>query len=84
MAWQHFKIVCTVAPLTLLPLAAISQPTQTVKLVVGYAAGGPVDAAARLFAPAYARELGQPVVVENRPGAGGAMGAHATANPAKA
>lgn len=40
-----------------------------VRLLVGYAAGGPVDAAARLFAPALARELGTAVVVENKPGA---------------
>ena len=45
----------------------------TVKLIVGYAAGGPVDAAARVFAPVFSRELGQPVVVENRVGAGGAV-----------
>lgn len=51
-----------------------AQSTQTVRLVVGYAAGGPVDAAARLFAPAFSRELGMPVIVENRPGAGGVMG----------
>ena len=44
-----------------------------VKLIVGYAAGGPVDAAARVFAPVFSRELGQPVVVENRLGAGGAV-----------
>ncbi|MBD8050120.1 tripartite tricarboxylate transporter substrate binding protein [Limnohabitans sp. JUR4] len=46
---------------------------QAVKLIVGYAAGGPVDAAARVFAPVFSRELGQPVVVENRVGAGGAV-----------
>ena len=47
--------------------------TGTVKLIVGYAAGGPVDAAARVFAPVLSRELGQPVVVENRAGAAGAI-----------
>ena len=69
--------------LTLAPLASLSQAPapsgQVVKLVVGYAAGGPVDAAARLFAPSLARELGQPVVVDNRPGAGGAMGGDSVA-----
>ena len=45
----------------------------TVKLIVGYVAGGPVDAAARVFAPVLSRELGQTVVVENRAGAGGAV-----------
>ena len=48
-------------------------PNPTVKLIVGYAAGGPVDASARVFAPVLSRELGQPVIVENRPGAGGAL-----------
>lgn len=42
---------------------------QTMRLLVGYTAGGPVDAAARQFAPALAKELGMPVVVENKPGA---------------
>jgi len=61
--------------LALAPLAAMAQAPsdQAVKLLVGYAAGGPVDAAARLFALALARELGQPVIVENRPGAGGVI-----------
>lgn len=41
----------------------------TVRLLVGYSAGGPVDAAARQFAPVLAKELGATVVVENKPGA---------------
>ena len=53
--------------------------TQPIKLIVGYAAGGPVDAAARLMAPVLSKELGQPVVVENRLGAGGAIGGDAVA-----
>ena len=60
-----------------------SAQTAPLRLLVGYAAGGPVDAAARLFAPALARELGQSVVVENRPGAGGVLAGDlvAKANP---
>lgn len=59
-----------------------SNSTQPIRLVVGYAAGGPVDATARLFAPALSKELGQPVVVENRPGAAGSMGGDAVAKAA--
>ena len=44
---------------------------QPIRLVVGYAAGGPVDAVARQFAPLFAKALGQTVMVENRAGAGG-------------
>lgn len=53
-----------------------------IKLVVGYAAGGPVDMAARVFAPVLGRELGQNVIVENRPGAAGAMGGASVAKAA--
>lgn len=49
--------------------AMAQTPPATVKLIVGYAAGGPVDAGARLLAPYFAKELGSHVVVENKPGA---------------
>lgn len=68
-------------------LAQTPAPTPTasgavLKLIVGYAAGGPVDMAARVFAPVLGRELGQNVIVENRPGAAGAMGGAAVAKSA--
>jgi tripartite-type tricarboxylate transporter receptor subunit TctC len=53
-----------------------------VRLVVGYAPGGPVDGGARSFAPVLARELGRPVVVDNKPGAAGMLGADAVAKAA--
>lgn len=59
----------SLASLALSPLPAAAQDGQTVRLIVGYAAGGPVDQGARIFAPALSKELGMNVVVENKPGA---------------
>ena len=50
--------VCAVST----PQAWAQASNSTVKLIVGYAAGGPVDASARVFAPVLSRELGQPVI----------------------
>ena len=70
-----------------LPSRALAQqPSQQlpplIKLVVGYSAGGPVDGAARLLAPAIAQELGTQVIVDNRPGASGSVGGDAVAKAA--
>ncbi|MEJ8837241.1 Bug family tripartite tricarboxylate transporter substrate binding protein [Ramlibacter sp. AN1133] len=55
------------------------QVPATVRLVVGYAAGGPVDQAARTIAPVLARELGATVLVENKPGANATTAADSVA-----
>lgn len=67
----------------LLPAQAEVYPSRTIKLVVPFGPGGPTDVAARLIAHAIEGGLGQPVVIENRPGAGGATGSRsvATAEP---
>ena len=51
-------------------------PSKPIKFIVGYPPGGGADIMARLFAEQMSKRLGQPIVVENRPGAGGTIGAN--------
>ncbi|MBO4123675.1 tripartite tricarboxylate transporter substrate binding protein [Cupriavidus gilardii] len=59
--------------------AAEPYPSRPIKLIVGYTPGGPVDTAARIYADYLGRVLKQPVVVDNRAGASGAIAAELTA-----
>jgi tripartite-type tricarboxylate transporter receptor subunit TctC len=60
-------------------VAQTNWPERPVKLIVGYPAGGPVDVTGRTFARYLGEQLKQSVVVENRAGASGMLGADATA-----
>ena len=60
--------------------AAQSYPDRLIKLVVPYPAGGPIDTTARLVAQRLGPILGQTVIIENRGGAGGALGSKSVAS----
>ena len=57
-----------------LPAFAQEYPTRSITMIVPYAAGGPTDTVARVLAQAMTKPIGQTVVVENRPSAGGVLG----------
>jgi tripartite-type tricarboxylate transporter receptor subunit TctC len=75
--------LATALVIVLAPAAhAQSWPTQPVRIIVPFAPGGLNDVVARLVAPHLEKSLGQPVIVDNRPGASGIVGTSATAKAA--
>ena len=64
------------------PAAAQTYPTRPIKLVVSYPPGGASDLIARVVGAALSERLGQPIVVENRPGAAGNIAGEAVAHSA--
>ncbi|MFO1304855.1 MAG: tripartite tricarboxylate transporter substrate binding protein [Burkholderiales bacterium] len=72
--------LCVAASIVTLPaFAQDNYPNRPIKLVVPYTAGGGVDTVARLVGERMSKTLGQPVVVDNKPGASGMVGAAAVA-----
>lgn len=60
-------------------LAADAFPSKPIRLVIGFPAGGGADNVARLYGDALSKELGQPVIVDNKPGAGTTIAAETVA-----
>ncbi|WP_252407052.1 tripartite tricarboxylate transporter substrate-binding protein, partial [Escherichia coli] len=63
--------------------AAQEYPTRPITLIVPWAAGGQTDITLRTLAEAASKHLGQPIVVENKPGGGGTVGGATMAATAK-
>ena len=73
-AWIPAACVGTALLATAMSAAAQAWPAKPVKMIVTYPPGGTVDVVARVIAPKLSARLGQPVVIDNRAGAGGAIG----------
>ncbi|MDB6000761.1 MAG: bug [Rhizobacter sp.] len=79
--WAAAALACIAA--CALPLLAHAEyPDRAIKIVVPFAAGGATDLIAREYAERLTREWKQPAIVDNRPGAGGGLGAQAVARSA--
>ncbi len=77
MKWKMATVLAALAAHLLASQSAQAFPERPIKLVVPSPAGGPPDVMARLLSDKMAAALGQPVIVDNRGGAGGTIGARA-------
>lgn len=73
---------CALAVLTF-PVMAQEYPTKPIKLIVSFGPGGGADIVGRILAQSMQEKLGQPVIIENRPGAAGTIGNEAVARADK-
>jgi tripartite-type tricarboxylate transporter receptor subunit TctC len=82
---NRWSRIAACAALCVVPFASLAQsdyPNRPVRIIVGFAPGGSTDIVARIVAQKLSEKLGQPVIVENKAGAGGTIGADATAKAA--
>src|SRR4051794_37781299 len=78
---DYLRVLLSLLALGLAPITTAAQPypNKPIRIIVPYAAGGAVDVVARLIGAKLQDSLGQPVIVENRAGAGGNVGADVVA-----
>lgn len=77
--WSLVLIILSVVIFSIEPLHGKEYPTQAIKIIVPYQAGGVIDVLSRLVANVAPKYLGQPMVVINNPGASGSIGASVAA-----
>lgn len=85
MILRHLGRIVAAAAITLLtaaPAAAQDYPNHVIKMVIAFPPGGPTDFVGRLLADKLKDLLGQSVIIENKPGAAGAIGAEAVTKAA--
>ncbi|WP_406623917.1 Bug family tripartite tricarboxylate transporter substrate binding protein [Acidovorax sp. SDU_ACID1] len=78
-AWAAISGVALIPGMAFAQQAPAAWPQKPIRLVVGFSAGGATDVVARIIAPKLGEQLGQPVVVDNRAGANGNVGAEIVA-----
>lgn len=82
---QRRSLMAAAAFITLISLGSAAQaewPEKPIRFIVNAAAGGAADGTARVLADGLSKRLGQPIVIDNRPGASGAIGLDAVAKAA--
>jgi tripartite-type tricarboxylate transporter receptor subunit TctC len=80
MLYFYKKIAISCLLIAISPYTqAQKYPEKAIRLIVGFAPGGATDILARVWANAASKELGQPIIIDNRAGAGGAIGAASVA-----
>ena len=82
MKWIRLSMCVLVAVCAAAQASAQSWPTRAIRLVVPFGAGGGTDNLARIIEPFVSKALGQPLVIENRPGGGSVIGMDAVAKAA--
>ncbi|TXH60910.1 MAG: hypothetical protein E6Q93_05950 [Burkholderiaceae bacterium] len=82
--FARLALAASLAAALIAPASAQAQayPNKPIRLVVPYAAGGATDIIARAAAAEISKTIGQPVTVDNRPGAGGNVGSEMVARSA--
>lgn len=77
---KRLLFICTVMPSLAVAQTAVTYPEKPIRIIVPFAAGGVTDALVRLLQEPVSKTLGQPLIVENKGGAAGAIGARHVSN----